>query len=47
MLDSVVERSRASLGERILTALPGKSYACASVALLAGDQRGIDLVAYK
>lgn len=39
---SLVERSRAVLRERILTALPGKPYAGVIVALVVGDQRGID-----
>ncbi|MYM36693.1 DNA internalization-related competence protein ComEC/Rec2 [Duganella sp. FT94W] len=39
---NVVERSRAALRERILAALPGKPYAGVIVALVVGDQRGID-----
>ena len=40
---SAVERSRAFLRERILRALDGKPYAGVIVALVIGDQRGIDL----
>jgi competence protein ComEC len=39
---NVVERSRALLRDRILAALPGKPYAGVIVALVVGDQRGID-----
>ncbi|MGZ5199747.1 MAG: DNA internalization-related competence protein ComEC/Rec2 [Telluria sp.] len=39
---SVVERTRALLRDRILQALPGKEYAAVIVALVIGDQRGID-----
>ncbi|WP_229207632.1 MULTISPECIES: DNA internalization-related competence protein ComEC/Rec2 [unclassified Duganella] len=39
---NLVERSRAVLRERILTALSGKPYAGVIVALVVGDQRGID-----
>lgn len=39
---SVVERGRALLRERILATLPGKRYAGVIVALVVGDQRGID-----
>jgi competence protein ComEC len=39
---SVVERTRALLRDRILQALPGKEYAGVIVALVIGDQRGID-----
>lgn len=39
---NVVQRSRAALRERILAALPGKPYAGVIVALVVGDQRGID-----
>nr|WP_315257107.1 DNA internalization-related competence protein ComEC/Rec2 [uncultured Duganella sp.] len=41
-LTNVVERSRAALRERILTALSGAPYAGVIVALVVGDQRGID-----
>ncbi|WP_373986696.1 ComEC/Rec2 family competence protein [Duganella sp. BuS-21] len=43
---NVVEHSRALLRDRILAALPGRPYAGVIVALVVGDQRGIDLVAY-
>jgi competence protein ComEC len=39
---SVVERARAALRGRIERALPGKEYAGVIVALVIGDQRGID-----
>jgi competence protein ComEC len=39
---NVVERTRALLRDRILQALPGKEYAGVIVALVIGDQRGID-----
>lgn len=39
---NLVERSRAALRARILAALPGKPYAGVIVALVVGDQRGID-----
>ncbi|MYM67546.1 DNA internalization-related competence protein ComEC/Rec2 [Pseudoduganella sp. FT55W] len=39
---NVIERGRAVLRERILAALPGKPYAGVIVALVVGDQRGID-----
>jgi competence protein ComEC len=39
---NMVERSRAALRARILAALPGKPYAGVIVALVVGDQRGID-----
>ncbi|NRR31173.1 DNA internalization-related competence protein ComEC/Rec2 [Oxalobacteraceae bacterium] len=39
---NVVERARALLRERILTALPEHEYAGVIVALVVGDQRGID-----
>jgi competence protein ComEC len=39
---TVVERSRAVLRERILRALEGRRYAGVIVALVIGDQRGID-----
>jgi competence protein ComEC len=39
---SAVERTRALLRDRILQALPGKEYAGVIVALVIGDQRGID-----
>jgi competence protein ComEC len=39
---NLVERARATLRERILAALPGKEYAAVIVALVIGDQRGID-----
>ncbi|TFW32790.1 DNA internalization-related competence protein ComEC/Rec2 [Massilia horti] len=39
---NVVERCRAALRSRILQALPGKPYASVIVALVIGDQRGID-----
>ncbi len=39
---NVIERSRAALRQRILDALPGKPYAGVIVALVVGDQRGID-----
>ncbi|MFK3737881.1 DNA internalization-related competence protein ComEC/Rec2 [Massilia sp. TN1-12] len=39
---NLVERSRAMLRERILRALDGKPYAGVIVALVIGDQRGID-----
>ncbi|GAB3452308.1 DNA internalization-related competence protein ComEC/Rec2 [Massilia terrae] len=39
---NLVERSRAWLRERILQALPGEKYAGVIVALVIGDQRGID-----
>lgn len=38
---NLVERSRATLRERILRALPGKQYAGVIVALVVGDQRAI------
>ncbi|GJJ02134.1 DNA internalization-related competence protein ComEC/Rec2 [Duganella rhizosphaerae] len=38
----VIEHSRALLRARILAALPGKPYAGVIVALVVGDQRGID-----
>lgn len=41
-VDNVVQRARAALRERILAALPGKPYAGVIVALVVGDQRGID-----
>lgn len=40
-LDTVVERTRAWLRDRILQALPGKPFAGVVVALVVGDQRGI------
>ena len=40
--NNVVEYCRAVLRERILRALPGKEYAGVIVALVVGDQRGID-----
>ncbi|MBV7534460.1 DNA internalization-related competence protein ComEC/Rec2 [Duganella sp. sic0402] len=39
---NLLERSRTALRERILTALPGKPYAGVIVALVIGEQRGID-----
>jgi predicted membrane metal-binding protein len=39
---NLVERSRAALRERILAALPGRPYANVIVALVVGDQRGIE-----
>ncbi|WP_296001622.1 ComEC/Rec2 family competence protein [Rugamonas sp.] len=45
--DNVVEHCRAVLRARILRALPGRPYAGVIVALVVGDQRTIDLVAYK
>jgi competence protein ComEC len=39
---NVVERARAALRDRIVQALPGKKYAGVIVALVIGDQRGID-----
>jgi competence protein ComEC len=42
---NVIEHSRAMLRARILAALPDKPYAGVIVALVVGDQRGIDLVA--
>jgi competence protein ComEC len=39
---NLVERARAALRDRILAALPGKEYAGVIVALVIGDQRGID-----
>lgn len=42
---NVIEHCRAALRGRILAALPGKPYAGVIVALVVGDQRGIDLVA--
>jgi competence protein ComEC len=39
---NVIEHSRAVLRQRILDALPGKPYAGVIVALVVGDQRGID-----
>ncbi|WP_432377510.1 DNA internalization-related competence protein ComEC/Rec2 [Duganella sp. P38] len=39
---NLVERGRAALRERILAALPGKPYAGVIVALVVGDQRGIE-----
>ena len=39
---NVIEHSRAVLRARILAALPGKPYAGVIVALVVGDQRGID-----
>lgn len=39
---NVVERVRSTLRERIVRALPGKEYASVIVALVIGDQRGID-----
>jgi competence protein ComEC len=41
-ISNVIERGRAVLRERILAALPGKQYAGVIVALVVGDQRGID-----
>ncbi|WP_426210934.1 DNA internalization-related competence protein ComEC/Rec2 [Massilia sp. TWP1-3-3] len=41
-VSNLVERSRATLRERILRALPGKQYAGVIVALVVGDQRAID-----
>ncbi|MRW93688.1 DNA internalization-related competence protein ComEC/Rec2 [Duganella sp. FT80W] len=41
-IGNLVERSRAALRQRILAALPGKPYAGVIVALVVGDQRGID-----
>jgi competence protein ComEC len=38
---NLVERTRATLRDRILQALPGKEYAGVIVALVIGDQRGI------
>ncbi|GAB3421313.1 DNA internalization-related competence protein ComEC/Rec2 [Massilia agilis] len=40
--DNAVERARFALRGRILRALPGKEYAGVIVALVIGDQRGID-----
>lgn len=39
---NAIERGRAVLRERILAALPGEPYAGVIVALVVGDQRGID-----
>jgi competence protein ComEC len=39
---NLIEHSRAQLRARILAALPGKPYAGVIVALVVGDQRGID-----
>jgi competence protein ComEC len=39
---NLIEHSRAVLRQRILDALPGKPYAGVIVALVVGDQRGID-----
>lgn len=39
---TLVERARATLRERIMSALDGKPYAGVIVALVIGDQRGID-----
>ncbi|MES2159535.1 MAG: DNA internalization-related competence protein ComEC/Rec2 [Pseudomonadota bacterium] len=39
---NVIEHARALLRARILAALPGKPYASVIVALVVGDQRGID-----
>lgn len=39
---SLIERSRARLRERIAAALPGQPYAGVIVALVVGDQRGIE-----
>lgn len=39
---NLVERARSALRERILRALPGREYAGVIVALVIGDQRGID-----
>ena len=49
---NVIEHCRAALRARILATLPGKPYAGVIVALVVGDQRGIDqsdwkVVAYK
>ncbi|QYF93255.1 DNA internalization-related competence protein ComEC/Rec2 [Massilia sp. PAMC28688] len=44
---TLVERSRAALRDRILAALPGKPYAGVIVALVVGDQRGIDQTDWK
>jgi competence protein ComEC len=41
-IGNAVEYSRAVLRQRILVALPGKPYAGVIVALVVGDQRGID-----
>ncbi|MYM26021.1 DNA internalization-related competence protein ComEC/Rec2 [Duganella sp. FT135W] len=41
-IDKVVEHCRAVLRDRIYAALPGKPYAGVIVALVVGDQRGID-----
>jgi competence protein ComEC len=41
-IGNAVEHSRAVLRQRILAALPGKPYAGVIVALVVGDQRGID-----
>ena len=41
-IGNAVEHSRAVLRRRILAALPGKPYAGVIVALVVGDQRGID-----
>jgi competence protein ComEC len=41
-IGNVVEHSRALLRDRILAALPGRPYAGVIVALVVGDQRGID-----
>lgn len=43
-LGNLVERIRAALRARILAALPDKPYAGVIVALVVGDQRGIDQV---
>jgi len=44
---NLVEHSRAVLRARILAALPGKPYAGVIVALVVGDQRGIDQADWK
>ena len=41
-IGNLIERSRAALRERILAALPGRPYANVIVALVVGDQRGIE-----
>jgi competence protein ComEC len=44
---NAVERCRAWLRDRIFAALPDKEYAGVIVALVIGDQRAVNLVAYK
>jgi competence protein ComEC len=44
---NVIEHCRAALRARILAALPGKPYAGVIVALVVGDQRGIDQADWK